>query len=171
MKFLFLLLFALPAWSQVYVAFIEVRDANGKVLQLENDGRYAHMAISYKGQWLHSYPNRGVELISNNDLEKIGKVTVIPLKSQPELNSSEVAKFLGKPFDFEFSWDDNKIYCAELVAKLLHLAPAPMQFSASFWPKSYQKFNGQLGISPDDIFQQLQSGRIKGVSCVNHFAM
>lgn len=171
MKFLFLLFLALPAWSQVYVAFIEVRDQQGRVLQLENNGRYAHMAISYKNLWLHSYPNRGVELITQKDLEKIGVVTVIKLNNQPALTQTEVSKFLGKPFDFEFSWDDGKVYCAELVAKLLHLKPTPMQFSATFWPKSYQKLNGQLGISPDDIFKELGNDRNKTVSCINHFTM
>lgn len=168
MKYLFLLFVALPAWAQVYVAFIEVRDSNGKVLQLENNGRYAHMAISYRNMWLHSYPNRGVELISNQALEKIGSVTVIELKNQPAITEAEVSKYIGKPFDFEFSWDDNKIYCAELVAKLLRIKPTPMQFSAAFWPKSYQKFNGNPGISPDDIFNQLRTDRVKNGSCVNH---
>lgn len=142
--------------AAIEVAFIEVRDRNGKLVQLEPDGRFAHIAISYHGKWLHSHPYRGVELVDEKELLKIGSIgetTVV--SSTKDLDSTLVSALIGRPYDREFSWTNESYYCSELVAKLLDIPPEPMDFSSPIWPKEYQKLNGQLGSSPDDIYRAL----------------
>ncbi len=157
MKYLLFLLFVpFYSFASVEVAFIEMRDYDGQVIQLEPNGKYAHMAISYRGNWLHAHPFRGVEVVSKEELEKMGEIKVILTKSDFEaLSEVEVARYLGKPYDSEFSWSDAKIYCAELIAKLLGINPLPMSFDAEFWSEELQRMKGLLGLSPDDLFPVL----------------
>lgn len=142
--------------AKVTVAFLQVRNYHGQVVQLEPGGQFAHMAISFKGMWLHAHPLKGVELVSTEKLSKIGVIQEqIELSDIEELDETKVAKFLGKPFDGDYSWNDDAIYCAELVAKLLGLRPTPMTFDSALWPPQYQALSGKLGLSPDDIYQIL----------------
>ena len=165
MKWLFCLLLSFEASAQVYVAFIEVRTPDGKLVQFEPGSRFAHSAISYKGYWLHSYPPRGVELTTFDQLQKIGTVTIVPLKNVAPLTQAEVSKYLGKPFDYYYSWNDDSIYCSELIAKLLRIKPVPMDFSAPIWPKNYKKFHGMPGMSPDGLARSLHQLTRQPVSC------
>lgn len=156
-KFLLLILFPLLSFASVDVAFIEIRDPNGKLLRLEPDGQFAHIAISFEGKWLHSHPYRGVEAISTAELEKIGTIKEVLTVFEPaELDRALVKKFLGKPYDRAFSWSNDSIYCSELVGKLLKIEPKPMHFAADVWPQQFQKFRGLLGLSPDDIYKILK---------------
>ncbi len=153
LSFLFL---PLTASAVVEVAFIEMRTPDGKVLQLEKGGRFAHIAISYRGQWLHAHPFYGVEVVESEKLERIGVIKeVLTVSELVSLDNEEVARFLGKPFDSSYSWSDEKIYCSELVGKLLRLKPLPMDFSAEVWPERYRKLNGAPGLSPDGIYRIL----------------
>lgn len=157
MKILVLFLF-LPwkIFAAVDIAFIEVKDKDGKIVQLESNGHYAHIAISYEGQWLHAYPPNGVETITQAQLEKIGRIKIIlTLPEVESLSESQVKKYLGKPYDWSFSWGDESIYCAELIGKLLDIKPLAMSFDSRFWPPIYRKIKG-FGLSPDDIFQAIR---------------
>jgi hypothetical protein len=157
---LLLILFPLFSGAAVDVAFVEIRNYNGDLLQLEPNGQFAHIAISYKGKWLHSHPYRGVEIVSMAELEKIGTVKeILPVFDLSELDRTLVETFLGKPYDANFSWDDESIYCSELIGKLLRMEPEPMQFKAEVWPEQFQKFRGKLGLSPDDIYKILSDRR------------
>lgn len=151
-----LLLFSPLSYGKVIVAYIEMNDANGKIIQLEPNGQFAHMAISYKDKWLHAYPYNGVELITEEQLNKIGRPVKISYDFIDELSESEVKKFLGAPYDEEFSWKNKKIYCAELVAKLLGIKPLPMKFSLPIWKEMRKKSYDRLGLSPDDIYRIMQ---------------
>jgi len=143
--------------ASVDIAFVELRTPAGRIVQLEKDGRFAHVAISFQGNWLHAYPRHGVEIISRADLEKIGAVrAIVTVPELAPLSPDQVDKYLGKPYDPQFSWQDDKIYCSELVAKLLGIAPRPMVFDPELWPKNYQYLDGQPGQSPDEIFRLLQ---------------
>jgi hypothetical protein len=151
------LLFSSSAWAEVRVAFIELRTASGELVQMEPDGRFGHTAISYRGKWLHSHPWRGVEWVSLDVIEKVGKVAeILTLPDEAELPEEIVNGYLGRPFDREFLWDDDKIYCSELIAKLLGMEPRPMFFDPALWPESYRKLNGLPGISPDEIHRRLE---------------
>lgn len=155
----FVLMFLMPFYSfaTVDIVFIELRSQSGQLIQLEPNGQFAHIAISYKDGWLHSHPFRGVEVISQDALEKIGTIKmIITIQGLDSLKDTQVEKFLGKPYDAEFSWSDEKIYCSELIGKLLNIDPQPMTFETEIWPKHTQSLRGQLGLSPDDIFQFLK---------------
>ena len=143
------------AQARVQVAFVEIRRPDGTLVQLEPGGRFAHLAISYRGQWLHSHPYRGVELINTNDLAKMGTLAVKITLPAMEPSDGMVKGLVGLPYDREYSWSNERMYCSELVAKILQLKPSPMYFDPKLWPKEYQKLNGQLGISPDDIYRIL----------------
>lgn len=155
MKWLFCFLFSVNASAQVYVAFIEMRYPSGKLIQYEPGSRFAHTAISYKNQWLHSYPPSGVELTTMSELEKLGAVIVVPIKNFAPLNDRDIYPFFGKPFDYYYSWDNKAIYCTELIAKILRLTPVPMDFSAPIWPHNYKKLHGTPGMSPDGLYRYL----------------
>lgn len=162
MKFLIriLLFLTLPhlAVAEVHIAFIELLGPQGRVIQLTPGGRFGHSAISYQGGWLHAYPRRGVEVTSLEDLESIGRVVeIVTLVGRAEPSPQEVDQYLGRAFDYDYSWTDEKIYCAELLAKLLGLEPEPMIFDEKLWPgDKYQKLNGQPGLSPDAIYERFR---------------
>lgn len=158
MKLLAVLLF-IPTFSfaAIDVAFIEVKNYGGQVVRLEKGGQFAHIAISYQGQWLHSHPLRGVEVVSQDVLEEIGSIRAfVTISDKESLNKAQVETFLGKPYDPEFSWGDEKMYCSELVAKLLKIEPEPMAFESAVWSQHSHQLRGQLGLSPDDIFRILK---------------
>jgi hypothetical protein len=162
-KFLliFILLVATSVHASVDIAFIEILKPNGKPLQLETNGRFAHMAISFEGHWLHAHPVRGVELVSRTEVEKVGKIKEVIRVDEFILSGTRVSTYLGKPFDREYSWSDEKMYCSELIAKLLSIPPEPMHFDPRLWPPQYQKYEGLPGISPDDIYLFLNAGMAK----------
>lgn len=154
--FIFVLLFTVAVQAKVTIAFIEVRNYYGDLVQLEADGRFAHIAISYNGLWLHAHPIKGVEVVSEEKLQKIGKIKErIEILDRANISEKEAALFLGKPFDNQYSWSNEAIYCAELVGKLLGLRPTPMSFDADIWPDEYKALSGELGLSPDDIYKVL----------------
>ena len=152
----FLITVPMYSFASIEVAFIEMRNSKNKVVQLEPGGQFAHLAISYQGKWLHSYPPNGVEVISQQELERIGTIKKIVIVSETDSVSVGTAEnFLGKPYDASYSWSDDRVYCAELVAKILKIEPQPMEFKSSFWPKQFKILKGNLGLSPDDIFKAL----------------
>lgn len=147
---------ALSASAGVQVAFLEFYSPEGQLIQLEPGGRFAHVAISYRGGWLHSHPFRGVEVISTEALAKMGKITsVVNIPQLKEIPDATAARFLGKPYDAEFSWSDEKVYCSELIAKIFGLRPEPMHFDPKLWPERYRKLEGLPGLSPDKVYRRL----------------
>lgn len=171
--FLFTFLLSISVYARIEVAFIEVRNYHGEVVQLEPDGQFAHIAISYKNGWLHAHPIRGVELVDRTEIEKMGLIKkIILISEQNNLNKKNVNRFLGKPYDSDFSWSDNKIYCSELVAKLLNLKPTPMTFDSEIWLDKQSTTRDKLGLSPDDIYKELVQRESKSQvskSCDNLF--
>lgn len=151
---LFLVAFLFAQMASAYeVAFLEVRDARGKLVQLEKNGQFAHVAIRARGLWLHAHPYRGVELVSQDVLERTGTLKLIVTTPGPAEPGDEVIRqFLGKPYDHDYTWGDDKIYCSELVAKILHLQPEKMKFAGEVWKNQIHRPQNQLGLSPDDLF-------------------
>lgn len=158
-SFLILLIFifglsALAASTEI--AFVEMYHANGKPIQLEPNGKFAHIAISYQGLWMHAHPRLGVVLQNSKELESLGKIkAVLTVPDDKLVDVTYLKESLGKAYDRGFAWDDQKIYCSELVGKALGMPPKPMYFDPQLWPESYQKLNGLPGLSPDDIFYWL----------------
>lgn len=155
--FFYACFFSRPLSAQIEVAWMELRNYHGEVIQLEPNFYFAHIAIKWKGQWLHAHPSRGVEWVSLQQLEGFGKIKEILVSDKDsEFLSKEVPRFLGRPFDSEFSWSDEKIYCAELIAKLLNIKPTPMHFDLKYWNPWYQKYEGYPGSSPAKLYHELQ---------------
>jgi hypothetical protein len=154
-----ILVVATAVHAQVRVSWLEVRDSLGNVVHLEPNFDYAHVAIQVGNRWLHAHPNRGVELVSEQVLEQYGKIREVwASDDEDEANYlDEIPYYLGRPFDNEFSWSDDKIYCAELIAKLLRVAPTPMHFDSKLWSSWYQKYEGKPGSSPSKLYFALQS--------------
>lgn len=145
------------AKTETRVAWIELRGKAGEVIQLEPDFFYAHVAIQIGSQWVHAHPKRGVEKVEQVELEKLGLIREV--WSSFGENDSYIEKipyYLGRDFDAEFSWSDEKIYCAELVAKLLGINPSPMHFDENLWDPWFKKYEGLPGSSPSKLYQEVQ---------------
>ncbi len=145
-----------PRTETIKVAFLEVRDARGNLVRVEPNFPWAHMAVSIDGGWLHAHPAAGVEWVSGANLEKYGRIAhviSVPKWFKPRLDL--VDGFIGQPYDHGFSWNNQALYCSELVAKTLGIAPVPMVFDPQLWPRSYLRFNGLPGISPGLVYRRL----------------
>lgn len=72
-------------------------------------------------------------------------------------------QFLGLPFDHDYVWDDEKLYCSEFIYKLLssvyafeNFRPLPMSFDKN--PAQWRGYfggeppTGKLGLSPNDFY-------------------
>ena len=152
---LFFLGLPFPLFGKTQVAWLELRDQKGQLIQLESDFYYAHVAIKVHDRWLHANPRTGVEMVTEQRLETLGKIKEILETDLDELNVEAISGFIHKPFDNEYSWSDEKIYCAELVAKLLDVAPSPMHFDSKYWNPWFQKYEGLPGASPGKLYQVL----------------
>ncbi len=154
---LLLLLVSQVCGAATRVAFFQLRDANGTLVQLEPGGQFFHAALQLEdGRWIHSHPSNGVEIV--NELERIGpRAVILADENAPSVSVAQAAEYLGLPFDFKYVWDDShSSYCAKLIARLLNIQPQPMTFSGPFWNGRQPRERG-LGLSPDDIYQILKS--------------
>ncbi len=149
-------MFSLGSTAGTQIAFLEVYDSKGKLVQYEPDSRFGHTALMIPGQgWLQAYPGEGVRVISWEELQKRGKVAVV-LDLSIDLQAEDWQPLLGRPFDFQYNWSDEDLYCSELIAKLLRIPPEPMQFNRKVWPPSYWPLEGQPGMSPDKLHRLRQ---------------
>lgn len=101
-----------------------------KAVQLATHSPYSHCGILFKhqNQWqvLEAIgPTKWTSLDEWIEQGVGGKIVVKRLKNRDELSDDEEKKMknigiklLGKAYDFSFDWDDDKIYCSELVWKL-----------------------------------------------------
>ena len=149
------LLYSFSVQAEVRVAFLTATDSKGKPVQLEKDGRFSHVAIWVEGKWLHSYINRPVEWVETlEDYGMIGEVLVDP-KASP-ITFEQIKKLLELPYDPSYAWNNSQsTYCAKLVGLLLGVKPLPMSFSSERWKDTELLPVGELGLSPDDIYDAL----------------
>ena len=147
--------FCVFSQAKTRIAFLELYDKNGVLVQYEPGGRFAHTAIQFDelgDRWLNSYPGDGVSIITLEQLQYRGKIAVIVEIPGRELTLSQVQPYLGKPFDYHYSWSDEALYCTELIGKLLNIPTHPMHFNRQVWPKNYWPLEGTLGLSPDQLW-------------------
>ena len=141
--------------AKVRIAFLETYDAKGRLVQYEPGGRFSHSAVQFGAlgdQWLNAYPGEGVAIISLDTLQHHGKITDI-VEIPVDLTMADVQPYLGKPFDYWYSWSDDAIYCSELIGKLLHVPTQPLHLNHEVWPKNYWKLEGTPGLSPDELWK------------------
>lgn len=101
-----------------------------KAVQLATHSPYSHCGIVFKhnDEWqvLEAIgPTKWTTLDEWMEHGVDGKIVIKRLKNREELSDEEEKKMknigiklLGKAYDFSFNWDDDKIYCSELVWKL-----------------------------------------------------
>ena len=143
--------------ASVAVAFFEKFDSKGNRIELEKGGRFFHIAILHDKRWLHADSYYGVRFEDHLPIEKYGSVTTLLYAKDLTLSESSLQEFLGKPYDSSYTWGDEKIYCSELIAKLLHIPAVPMRFDGEYWKGRESLPWGELGASPDYVFQYLSS--------------
>ena len=155
------------------------------IAQQENSA-YSHMGI-YLGddQVAEAFFDR-VKIVSLQEfMQKTAPkktVRVRRLKYPPaELKSKlseRLKKYLGLPYDRWFLLDEQRIYCSELVYKLLrdiealqHTHPKPMWFDKNpeYWDRYFrgQTPRGELGISPEDFHLSLDFMTVDEISNVS----
>lgn len=159
MPFRILICLATIWWSAsaygATVAFLEMDWDDGRPVQLEPGGRFAHVAIKVGKKWLHAHTERGVDLV--RDITVYGdRVTYLRNDSIETPSLWRVNHWLGKPFDTAYRWGvSTSTYCTRIVAELLHIPPKPMQFKSDVWQRFGEAPVGQLGLSPDELYEEL----------------
>ena len=143
------------ALSLHQIAFFKIYKQDGRLLQLEVDGRYSHIALRINEKWLHSHPLRGVELIDSLDKAGFHNFEIDVLNLDLVIKEEKVYQYINKPYDRMYSWSDQAIYCSELIAKIFDIPPTPMNFDSVIWREGHQSQKGEIGISPDEIFDYL----------------
>ncbi len=113
------------------VLFQTSRSAQSQAIQLATHSRWSHVGLLFReqGSWkvLEAVtPVRFTPLRDWIGRGKGGQVVVKRLKGpgQP-LDEAQLdrmrrigRRFLGRPYDLTFEWDDRRIYCSELVWKI-----------------------------------------------------
>lgn len=142
---------------------IKLFDENGRIIQLEKDGCYAHTAILVGKKWMHAGPRNGVEFISSLDDMKLDgmfgprgfEVDIFYKFRVDRLSQDFIDRFIGKAYDPEYIWESEGAYCSELIARALGIPPSPMKFDKDIWGEDYASGRQELGISPDDLIRPL----------------
>ena len=111
------------------------KSRQSKAIQLATNSKYSHMGIIYEndGQYFVYEAVKSVKLTPLKDwisLGESGHYVIKRLKNADQiLTNSTLTKikqigeqFKGKPYDIEFEWSDEKIYCSELVWKMYQQA-------------------------------------------------
>ncbi len=152
------------------VLLMELRCYSCSIIADETDSRFSHSGVvlgKHGGETIvaqalgrvHALPlqrflqqkQRGSSVLVRRPFEALEQAELIN-----EFNSS----WQNRPFDSAYTWDDEKLYCSEFVAKFLEvfLGPvfpaAPLDFSRN-WDYWSQVMNpvpqGELGNSPGDF--------------------
>lgn len=141
--------------QSVKVAFLSERSADGRQIQYEYKGRFSHLAISFESFWLHVDPYWGVTL--SDHLHNYGDIEMILTHPQIKEPSLEfVDSVVGLPFNMFAQWDcSDSTYCSKFIGKFFSLKPLPMSFKSPDWQGIENLPRGQLGLSPDDVYQLL----------------
>ena len=138
------------------VLFMQVYQ-DGKLIQLEPGGQLYHVAIRYKGQWLHAHTHNNVDLVDS--MEIYGDRFI--LMSHPDFAepTDEYVKYwVGKPFDRTYDWNNpDANYCTRLIAQVpsLNIPPGKAWFAGKHWSKQTVCVRGREGMGPDDLFTEL----------------
>jgi len=136
------------------------------------EGQAAHVAISYKGKWLHANPSRlngrlsyskGVHVVQN--LTQIGlNFVVYENQNVPDPSEEYYSRMKDKSFNIFAEWNSTtETHCSIIVGKHLvehsSLKPSKMKFKSSFWRgnTSAQKMRGRLGLSPQEILNFMEA--------------
>lgn len=158
-----MLYWSAPSWAAQVALFSVPQMDDRPTLELEPNGRFFHVALSYRGGWLHAHPTRGVEFVSS--VSELGShVEIWENPNVPDPKKRWVQRELRKPYDPLFRWEDRSTtYCSKLVGRFLKIPPTVMTFLGQFWRASARPEwarlphpVGALGLSPDEIAHWLR---------------
>ncbi len=103
----------------------------GKAIQLATNSPYSHCGILFRdnNEWMVFEGVQPVKKTPLTDWIKRGQHNIVVskrLKNADQLLTpsvknrmkTEANKFIGKNYDLTFEWDDERIYCSELVYKI-----------------------------------------------------
>jgi|GEM_PF-4116448 len=162
----FILTLSAPAQAVQVAFFIEDEHPHSSL-----EGPVSHVAISYKGKWLHSQPSKingrlssfpGVHLTDN--LMDLGlNYVIFENLDIPDPSNDFYNDFKNKSFNIFAEWNSKtETHCSILSGKYLmqflsDLSPTRMKFKSRIWryhPEA-QKMKGRLGMSPKEIFESV----------------
>lgn len=153
----FILLTNRSVQAEVSVAFFKYA-LNGQEQQLGINAEFYHTAILVDGKWVSADILTGVTISDHlpTKYELIATITIdnlhIPIES--------ITHYSKKRFNLFAVWKNPfETNCSNMVGEILELIPTPMSFDQKLYP-GRKLPNGELGISPDKIFEQLSNSRI-----------
>ena len=155
-----LILFSLVGLGQhaqatIAVAFFQKHKSNGELEKFGPNEPFYHTALKVPGGWLNAHPYYGVEVMptlrSHSDVGQVAKI----LEINDNINVLAYQQYLGAPFDFQYQWGGSKFYCTEVIGLVLGISPRPMTCDPHYWPSNYVKYNGQVGLSPMELYREL----------------
>lgn len=102
----------------------------GKAIQLATKSKYTHVGIVFwvDNEWMVYEATQPVRMVALKDFIEVGDSQKYVIKRHQKadslINSTNMALMkhylneqIGKPYDPFFNWDDEAIYCSELVYK------------------------------------------------------
>jgi hypothetical protein len=115
------------------IIFHESRSSQSRAIQLATKSRYSHMGIVYRqnGRWYVYEAVQPVKLTPLSDWTARGNnghFVVKRLRDTRVLTPAVLKRmrtigdrYRGRSYDLYFEWDDDRIYCSELVWKIYKL--------------------------------------------------
>tara|TARA_R110002049_G_scaffold67039_1_gene174402 strand:+ start:143 stop:724 length:582 start_codon:yes stop_codon:yes gene_type:complete len=175
-KLLLLQLLFIPSLSFAFnflpgdVILIELRCYSCSVIADETGSRFSHSGVyigEVNGQPLVAQALGPVHITPLKTFlsQRVKKSKALVLRSKERLSTQELLlefnlNWRGIPFDSNYTWDDEKLYCSEFVAKFLEVflgpvfPPKPLDFSRNwdYWSRVMNPVpQGEPGNSPGDL--------------------
>ncbi|MBH48773.1 MAG: hypothetical protein CME71_11445 [Halobacteriovorax sp.] len=152
------------------ILLIELRCYSCSIIADETGSRFSHSGVVLGKQGNETFVAQAlgrvhVTTLSNFKSQKVKSTSLLVLRPKnfsPSENLMEVFSrdWSGIPFDSNYTWDDEKLYCSEFVAKFLEsfmgpvFPPKPLDFSRNwdYWSSVLNPVpQGEPGNSPGDF--------------------
>lgn len=169
-------------WREGDILFHTSRSTQSAAVQAATRSRWSHMGVLFRkgGRWMVLEAVQPVKYTALESWIRRGERGHVEAKrvkgSVHQLSPTELAslrregeRFLGRPYDLTFEWDDRRVYCSELVWKAYERAlglrlgrlqtladfdlsvPAVRRKMAERYPKGLPQ--GMPVISPQAMFE------------------
>lgn len=145
-----------------------------ELIEKQTNGPFSHSGIILK-YGTKVYVAQSLGIVHHLPLAKFLRYTNKPVQvvrpkfinftKRRALLESYQNDFLNMPFDHEYTWDDDKLYCSEFIYKILksvyaieNFAPKPMRYDVNEdgWRRYFggnEPPHGQPGLSPNDFYR------------------
>lgn len=153
------------------VILIELRCYSCSIIADETDSRFSHSGVVIGKQGNQIQVAQAFGPVHMTSLEKFlgqrvkGTSALVLRSDELKASAKELSlefnqSWKGIPFDSNYTWDNEKLYCSEFVAKFLEvflgpvLPPKPLDFSRNwdYWSRVMNPVpQGKPGNSPGDL--------------------